>query len=90
MKIRSEFYDFGKQFSMACHDQLPSTEETIKSALNCMNVKDQEGIKIFLSTLLSGEHSTADMKGIWKKVRGQHRMNARQTADFFQMVHDLI
>jgi hypothetical protein len=86
-----EFKDFCRHFHQDVTRIYSTPEQMIAAALRSMNEEQKHVVRQFLDELLSGRHSSAEIKGVLRRTPADiYFPKARGAVAFLQLVRDVM
>jgi hypothetical protein len=87
--IPDEFNDFCDHFNQDVMRIYSTPEQMIAAALTSLNEEQKHVLRLFLDELLSGRHTPAEIKGVWRRTPAAlYFLKARGVVAFLQLVRD--
>jgi hypothetical protein len=89
--IPDEFNEFCRHFHQDVTRIYSTPEPMIAAALSSMNEQQKNVVRQFLDELLSGRHTSAEIKGVWRRTPADiYFTKAKGVLAFLQLVRDVM
>lgn len=86
MKVPHEFEQFARGLYPGSADEYPTAEEWIAESLHAAKPRQRAILKRFLDELLDGEHTDAELQGVWDGTSPSYQFVEKNGARVFLTV----